>query len=98
MTPDLLRRLKAHKAELLAMAIIQQTRDLGNVDLADALAEAWDEGISIITADKIPLAEAQATALQQLLERGLIKQCPLSQKGPENAAPLERDAEKKESA
>jgi len=66
MTPTLLQRLQAHKTELLATVIVKQVRDRGEADLAEALVEAWEERISIITADNIPLAEAERTALEQL--------------------------------
>jgi TubC N-terminal docking domain len=74
MTALLLQRLRAHKAEVLAMAIIQEAHDLGNADLAEALAAAWGERISILTADGIPLSVADATALAQL--RLIIRQKP----------------------
>jgi len=61
MTPALLRRLQTHKVELLAMLMIQQVHDL-----AELMAEAWQERLAICTADGIPLAEAEQTALKQL--------------------------------
>ena len=61
MTPALLQRLQAHKAELLAMLMIQQVHDL-----AEVMAEAWQERLAICTADGIPLAEAEHTAMKQL--------------------------------
>ena len=66
MTPALLVRLQTHKAELLAMLMIQQVNDLGDDDLAQAMAEAWQERLAICTADGIPLAEAEHTAMKQL--------------------------------
>jgi hypothetical protein len=39
---------------------------LAGADLAQRLAEAWMERISIITADRIILVEAERTALEQL--------------------------------
>jgi hypothetical protein len=78
-TPDLAARLKAHKARLLAVlqgaagpaaeaeSIIQQVWAGGNTDLAEALAEAWHERVSICTADGgLTLAEAAAVAQVQL--------------------------------
>jgi hypothetical protein len=65
-TPSLLQRLQTHKAELLAMLMIQQVHDLGDDDLAQAMAEAWHERLAICTADDIPLAEAERTAMKQL--------------------------------
>jgi hypothetical protein len=59
MTPELLRRLQSHKAELLAITIIKQAHDLGNANLAEALAEAWAERIAICVEDG---KESQATA------------------------------------
>jgi len=61
MTPALLQRLQAHKAEVLAMLMIQQVHDL-----AEVMAEAWQERLAIRTADDIPLAEAEQTAMNQL--------------------------------
>jgi hypothetical protein len=61
MTPGLLQRLQTHKAELLAMLMIQQVHDL-----AEAMCEAWQERLAICTADGIPLAEAEQTAMKQL--------------------------------
>jgi uncharacterized protein len=61
MTPALLQRLQAQKSELLAMLMIQQVRDL-----AEVMAEAWEEQLAICTADEIPLAEAEQTAMKQL--------------------------------
>ena len=61
MTPALLVRLQTHKAELLAMLMIQQL-----LDLAELMAEAWQERLAICTADDIPLAEAEQTAMKQL--------------------------------
>jgi hypothetical protein len=66
MTPGLLQRLQTHKAELLAMLMIQQVHNLGDDDLAQAMAEAWQERLAICTADDIPLAEAERTAVKQL--------------------------------
>lgn len=67
MTPDLLERLRAHKAEVLAMAIIQQVQDLGDADLAERLAEAWGERIAICVEDgKESQQKAEAIALKQL--------------------------------
>ena len=54
-------RLQAHKAELLAMLMIQQIHDL-----AEVMADAWQERLVICTADDIPLAEAEHTAMKQL--------------------------------
>jgi hypothetical protein len=61
MTPILLQRLQNHKVELLAMLMIQQV-----YDLAEVMAEAWQERLAICTADDIPLAEAEQTAMKQL--------------------------------
>jgi hypothetical protein len=61
MTPDLLQRLQTHTAELLGMLMIQQVYDLGDDDLALAMAEALQERLAICTADEIPLAEAERT-------------------------------------
>jgi hypothetical protein len=61
MTPALLQRLQTHKTELLAMLMIQQV-----CDFAEAMGEAWEERLAICTADGIPLAEAEQTALKQL--------------------------------
>jgi TubC N-terminal docking domain len=61
MTPALLQRLQTHKAELLAMLMIQQVHDL-----AEVMGEAWQERLAICTADDIPLAEAEQTAMKQL--------------------------------
>ena len=66
MTPPHLQRLQTHKTELLAMLMIQQVNDLGDDDLAQAMAEAWHERLAICTADDIPLAEAEQTAMKQL--------------------------------
>jgi hypothetical protein len=60
MTPALLQRLQAHKAELLAILMIQQVHDL-----AEVMAEAWQERLAICTADNIPLAEAEHAAMKQ---------------------------------
>jgi hypothetical protein len=78
-TPDLAERLKFHKAQLLsilqgddqlvaeARAIIQQLRANGLGDLAEMLVEAWQERLSICTADGgLTLAEAQRVALDQI--------------------------------
>jgi hypothetical protein len=78
-TPDLAGRLKTHKAQMLAIlqgaegpaaeaeAFIQHVRSGGDNDLAEALAEAWQERLSIGTADGgLTLAEAAAVALEQL--------------------------------
>ena len=43
------------------MLMIQQVHDL-----AELMAEAWQERLAICTADGIPLAEAEQTALKQL--------------------------------
>jgi hypothetical protein len=78
MPTPLLERLKLHKAELLAILkqpsepvaaaqdLIRRARAAGDDDLAQRLTEAWEERIAIITADRIPLAEAEETALAQL--------------------------------
>jgi hypothetical protein len=78
-TPDLAERLTRHKAQLLAIlqgangpaaaaeAIMRRVRAGGDGDLAEALAEAWGERLSIGTADGgLTLAEAAAVALEQL--------------------------------
>jgi hypothetical protein len=65
-TPLMLERLRTHKAELLAMLLIRRAYDLGNSDLAECMAEAWTGRLAIVTADGIPLAEAEQTALDQL--------------------------------
>jgi hypothetical protein len=76
MTPALLQRLQTHKAELLAMLMIQQVHDLGDDDLAQAMAEAWQERLAICTADDdIPLAEAERTAMKQLRAMLTLKRC-----------------------
>jgi hypothetical protein len=46
--------------------MIQQVHNLGDDDLAQAMAEAWQERLAICTADDIPLAEAERTAVKQL--------------------------------
>jgi hypothetical protein len=61
MTPALLVRLQTHKAELLGVLMIQQVHDL-----AEVMGEAWQERLAICTADDIPLAEAEQTAMKQL--------------------------------
>ena len=61
MTPPHLQRLQTHKTELLAMLMIQQL-----LDLAELMAEAWQERLAICTADDIPLAEPEQTAMKQL--------------------------------
>jgi hypothetical protein len=61
MTPAPLVRLQTHKAELLAMLMIQQVHDL-----AEVMSEAWQERLAICTADDIPLAEAEQTSMTQL--------------------------------
>jgi hypothetical protein len=43
------------------MLMIQQVHDL-----AELMTEAWQERLAICTADGIPLAEAEQTALKQL--------------------------------
>ena len=78
-TPDLAARLQVHKADLLAVlraaagrvadadALIRGARARGDNELAEALAEAWQERLAICTADGgLTLAEAEAVALQQL--------------------------------
>jgi hypothetical protein len=78
-TPDLAERLTVYKTRLLAIlepaaglaaeaeAIMQQVRAGGDDDLAEALAEAWQERLAIGTADGgLTLAEAEAVALEQL--------------------------------
>jgi hypothetical protein len=78
-TPDLAERLKMYKAQLLAIlqsaggfaaaaeAIVHRVRVGGDDDLAEALVEAWQERLSICTADGgLTLAEAEAVALEQL--------------------------------
>ncbi len=66
-TPDLMQRLQTHKVELLAMSIIQNALDLGNDDLAEALAEAWGERIAICIEDgKVSRPTAETIALAQL--------------------------------
>ena len=77
MPPALLERLKASKAELLAMAIIQQAIDLGHADLAEALAEAWGERIAICIEDgKVSQQLAETIALKQL--RMMMEHRPLT--------------------
>jgi TubC N-terminal docking domain len=67
MTPALLQRLRASKAELLAMSIIQKAHDLGDADLAELLAEGWHERIAIATEDgKASQQTAETVALHQL--------------------------------
>jgi hypothetical protein len=79
MTQDLAQRLKALKPQLLAIlqsatgraaeakAIIQHVRANGDDDRAQALTEAWQERLSICTADgALTLAEAEAVTLEQL--------------------------------
>ena len=61
MTPALLVRLQTHKADLLAMLMIQQVHGL-----AEVMGEAWQERLAICTADDIPLPEAEQTAMKQL--------------------------------
>ena len=69
MTPALLQRLQAHKAEVLAMLMIQQVHDL-----AEVMREAWHERLAICMADgDIPLAEAEQTALKQLQAMLVLK-------------------------
>ncbi|MSU78420.1 MAG: hypothetical protein EXS16_10035 [Gemmataceae bacterium] len=66
-TPNLIQRLRAHKAELRAILVIQKARDLGNAPLAEALTEAWGERIAICIEDgKESRQTAEAIALQQL--------------------------------
>jgi hypothetical protein len=78
-TPDLVERLKRHKAQLLAIlqavanpaaeaeAIMRHVRACGDDDLAEAMAEAWEERLAICTVDGgLTLAEAEAVALEQL--------------------------------
>ena len=71
MTPALLERLRRRKAELL-LAVQSSAREQAEAILAEAhdralrLSEAWEERSSIMTADGIPLAEAERTALLQL--------------------------------
>jgi len=43
------------------MLMIQQVHDL-----AELMTEAWQERLAICTADGIPLAEAEQTALKQV--------------------------------
>jgi hypothetical protein len=67
MLPHLLKQLRTHKADLLAMAIIQQAHDHGDADLAERLAEAWRERIAMCVADgKVSRQMAEEIALQQL--------------------------------
>jgi hypothetical protein len=78
-TPDLAGRLRAHKDALLAIlqggseaavqaqAIIRRVRASGEDDLAEAMAEAWEERLAICTADGgLTLAQAEVIALYQL--------------------------------
>jgi TubC N-terminal docking domain len=78
-TPALVERLKLFKAPLLAILqgavapaaeadmMIRQARADGDADLAGALAEAWEERLSICTTDGgLTLAEAEVVALGQL--------------------------------
>lgn len=78
-TPNLAERLRVHKPRLLAIlqapagpaadarAIMTQVRADGDEDLAEALAEAWEERLAICTADGgLTLAEAEIVALEQL--------------------------------
>src|SRR4051794_33166990 len=75
-TSDLTARLAAHKAALLAIlqggseaaaeaeAIIRRVRAGGDDDLAEALAEAWEERLAICTADGgLTLDQAEVIAL-----------------------------------
>jgi hypothetical protein len=77
--PELVERLRTHKAELLGLlqgadgpaaeadAIIRHVRAAGDNDLADRLAEAWEERLSICTTDGgLTLAAAELVALEQL--------------------------------
>ena len=66
MTAATLERLRKCKNEVLAWLLIRRAHGLGGADLAERVAEAWMERISIITADRIPLVEAERTALEQL--------------------------------
>lgn len=67
MTFELLERLRAKKAELLARTVIEQARNVGDGDLATALEEAWGERIAICIEDgKVSQESAEAIALQQL--------------------------------
>jgi hypothetical protein len=77
--PALVERLRLFKAPLLALLrgadgpaaeadrMIRQARADGDGDRAEVLAEAWEERLSICTADGgLTLAEAEVVALQQL--------------------------------
>lgn len=59
MTPALLERLKAAKAEILVAYLIDQARKRGDADLAERMAEAWQERIAIVVEDG---KESQRTA------------------------------------
>jgi hypothetical protein len=52
MTPALLQRLQAHKAELLTLAIIQEAHDPGNADLANCLPFGFPSDAVVVVMDK----------------------------------------------
>jgi hypothetical protein len=71
MTAPVLEQLQRHKSELI-MVLRSSPREQAQAILDEAhdralrLSEAWEERLSIVTADGIPLAEAERTALLQL--------------------------------
>lgn len=85
-TPALVERLRTHKLHLLAILqgadgvaaeaemIMRQVRAGGDDELADRMAEAWEERLSICTAEGgMTLAAAQCIALGQL--RTMLDSC-----------------------
>lgn len=67
MTPALLERLQMLKAAMLANGIIQDAHERGDVDLAEAMAEAWGERVAISVEDgKQSQHAAELIALAQL--------------------------------